>query len=264
MIDLVKKLPPAALVLDLGAGSGSFQADPAAVTVVRLDPEVPGARCPGSWVAGSAEHLPFRDRCFHLVVSNHSLEHLDNLDAALAEVGRVMRPGGTFYVAVPDAGTLTDRIYRWLGKGGGHVNAFRSAEEVERRVERLTGLRHRGTRPLYSGFSFLNRNNIKGRPQRKLALFAGGNEKFLAVMAWLLRAIDQRIHTRLSHYGWAFGFGAGAPPHAEEVWVNVCVRCGAGLSETYLRREGAIAPLPRRFNWYRCPVCGGRNLLTPE
>jgi SAM-dependent methyltransferase len=264
MIELIEKLSPGARVLDLGAGPGSFEADRPDVMVVRLDLEAPASRRRGEWVAGSADRLPFRDACFHLVVSNHSLEHFTDLDAALTEVGRVMEPGGTFYVAVPDAGSLTDRVYRWLGKGGGHVNAFRSAEEVEQLVARRTGLRHCGTRPLYSGFSFLNRNNIQGRPQRKLALFAGGNEKLLAVMAWLLRSIDQRFHTGLSLYGWAFGFGASAPPHAGEVWINVCVRCGAGLSETCLRRDGAIGPLPKPFNWYRCPACGGLNLLTPE
>jgi hypothetical protein len=144
------------------------------------------------------------------------------------------------------------------------VNAFRSASDVERLVERRTGLRHCGTRTLYSGLSFLNRHNLKGRPQRKLALFAWGNERFLAVLVWLLRGIDRRLGTGLSRYGWAFGFGSSPPPHLGEEWINVCVRCGSGLSEVFLRKDGAISPLPKTFNWYRCPLCGGINLLTPD
>jgi SAM-dependent methyltransferase len=264
MLDLIRSLPPGSRVLDLGAGSGSFPAAVAGIHVYRLEPEPPAQRAEGNYVAASASRMPFRDAAFDVVISNHSLEHIADLDGALAEVGRVTRPRGSLYVAVPDAGTLTDRIYRWLGKGGGHVNPFHSAAELAARIERHTGLRHRGTRTLFSGLSFLNAHNFVAKPPRKIALFAWGNERFLAVFVWVLRALDQRFGTRLSHYGWSFYFGAAAVPHAAEEWINVCVRCGAGASETWLRKQGAIPPLPQMWNWYRCPGCGGLNLLTPE
>src|ERR1043166_5202026 len=144
MLDLIEKLPPGARVLDLGAGPGSFPISRNDLSVVRLDLEIPPARNGGCYVSADAARMPFAGAVFDLVVSNHSLEHFVELEATLREIGRVIRPGGTLYIAVPNAATLTDRIYRWLGKGGGHVNPFRRPEEVTRLVERLTGLRPRG------------------------------------------------------------------------------------------------------------------------
>src|SRR5579872_2595885 len=130
MLHLIAGLPPGACVLDLGAGSGSFHTDRGDLTIVRLDLEIRAAREPGCYVAADAARMPFASSSFDLIVSNHSLEHFPELEPALAEVGRVLRPDGMLYVAVPNATTLTDSIYRWMGRGGGHVNAFRSAGQV--------------------------------------------------------------------------------------------------------------------------------------
>jgi SAM-dependent methyltransferase len=255
LIDLVKNLPAGARVLDLGARAGSFETTRRDLLIVRLDLEIVPARGAGWYVAGDAARLPFRSGAFDLVISNHSLEHFADLEETLREIGRVTRPDGALYAAVPDAGTLSDRIYRWLGKGGGHVNPFHSARDVAALVERLTGLPHRATRVLYSSLSFLNRHNFVSRPPRKIALFAFGNERFLAILMWLLRLGGGR----LSRYGWALYFGQVEARGELEPWINVCVRCGAGYAEAFLRSTGAI---DGRKRWYRCPVCGGANLLT--
>ena len=156
----------------------------------------------------------------------------------------------------------TDRIYRWLGRGGGHVNAFRSPEEVIHLVEGVTGLKHRGTTDLYSSLSFLNSHNFVAPPPRRIALFAFGNERFLAVLNGVLRWLDRRLGTRLSRYGWSFRFGNTGPEEGEESWVNVCVRCGSGHSEAYLRKAGCVRG--RMVRTYRCPECGARNFLSSE
>ena len=261
MLELIAGLPPGSCVLDLGAGAGSFHTDRHDLVIVRVDLAIRASRGPGSYVAADAARLPFASQSFDLIVSNHSLEHFPELEAALAEVGRVMRAGGVFFAAVPDAATLTDRIYRWMGRGGGHVNAFRSAGQVAGIVERLTGLPHRGTLPLYSSLSFLNAFNRTGRPQIKSVLFAFGNERFLAVLNWILRRLDRSFGTRLSQYGWSFHFGDVELPHGRKPWINVCVRCGSGYPETFLKEAGAVPEQPRNFQWYRCPQCGGANLL---
>jgi SAM-dependent methyltransferase len=264
MMELLLKLPAGAAVLDLGSAGGSFPVDRADLLVVRLDRSIPASRRAGACVAADAARLPFRTASFDFVVSNHSLEHFDELDAALGEVSRVIRPGGAFYAAVPDAGTLTDRIYRWLGRGGGHVNAFHRPEDVVGPVERITGLSRRYTLPLYSSLSFLNSHNFTAPPPRRIALFALGNERFLAVLVWILRCVDARRGTRLSRYGWAFWFGEIELPEPLEVWVNVCVRCGSGNSEAYVRKTCTVRRRAGWFETYRCPVCGGWNLLTKE
>jgi SAM-dependent methyltransferase len=251
MNELLASLPPGARVLDLGARSGSFDANRSDLTVVRLDLEIPAARRGGSYVSADAARMPFAAAAFDAVISNHSLEHFVEFEATVREIGRVLKPDGALYVAVPDTTTLTDRIYRWLGRGGGHVNAFRRPEDVIGPVERLAGMRHRGTRPLISGLSFLNARNFSARPPRKIALFAFGNERFLATLLWTLKWIDRAAGTRLSHYGWAFYFGSVAMPRPGEVWHDVCVRCGAGH------------PPGRGGLTYRCPQCGGWNLRAP-
>lgn len=45
------------------------------------------------------EEIPFPDDCFDVVVANHMLYHVPNLDAALAEVRRVLKPTGRFFAA---------------------------------------------------------------------------------------------------------------------------------------------------------------------
>ena len=264
MLDLIQQLPPGARVLDLGARTGSFRTGRTDLAIVRLDLEIPSTRGPGSYVAADAALMPFQTASFHLVISNHSLEHFPELDATVREIGRVIRPDGALYVAVPDAGTFADRVYRWMAKGGGHVNAFRSAEQVTGLVERLTGLPHRSTQELYSSLAFLNAHNFVSRPPRKIFLFGNGNERFLAALAWTLRWLDQKLHTRLSRYGWAFCFGKVDRARTIPPWVNVCVRCGSGHAVVFLRKIGAIPPIPRACEPYQCPTCGARNLLSEE
>jgi SAM-dependent methyltransferase len=248
-VDLLLHLPPNARVLDLGARTGSFRSPRPDLRIVRLDLEIPHTRPEGTYVSGDAANLPFDTASFDAVVSNHSLEHFDELESAVREIGRVLKPSGALYIAVPDATTFTDRIYRWLGRGGGHVNAFRDPADIITLVERVAGVPHRATLPLISSLCFLNRNNFTTRPPRKIALFAFGNEHFLAVLIWTLKSIDRRLGTRLGHYGWAFWFGSAVPPK-QEIWWNVCVRCGSGHPDTVL-------PHTRT---YTCPQCGGWNV----
>jgi SAM-dependent methyltransferase len=202
MVDLIESLPPGARVLDLGARSGSFQTTRGDLCIVRLDLEIPLARKSGAYVSGDAARMPFASGVFDAIISNHSLEHFCELDATVSEIGRVIKREGVLYVAVPDATTLTDRVYRWLGKGGGHVNAFRVPEDVTRLIETKTQLPLRSTTLLYSSLSFLNSHNFLTRPPRKIALFAFGNEQFLAYLLHFLRLIDRVAETRLSVYGW--------------------------------------------------------------
>lgn len=56
--------------------------------------------------AGVAEHLPFADCSFDLVVSTTSFDHWADQGAGLAECARVLAPGGHL--------VLTDLISPWL------------------------------------------------------------------------------------------------------------------------------------------------------
>jgi len=98
-------LPSSPEVLDLGAGDGTI-----ARTLSRrlpnmeyrgLDiensPEV-SARKPShlTFLTYDGIHMPFDDASFDLVFSKQVLEHVRHPDAVLAEVRRVLRPGGLF------------------------------------------------------------------------------------------------------------------------------------------------------------------------
>jgi SAM-dependent methyltransferase len=234
-------------VLDLGSGGGSFAMPGFDVTRVDIDP--------GGDIQADAATLPFRDAAFAAVVSNHSLEHIARLDDALHEIGGVIVPGGALYVAVPDASTLCDRLYRWAASGGGHVNPFRSATELAERIDRATGLPHQATRTLHTSLSFLNRRNTRGWAGVRWFLLGAGSETILRWWSRFARWSDRLFHTRLSIYGWALYFGNVAKPIDTRPWSNVCVRCGAGHADETLAVEHHRWP---------CPTCGATNFFSPS
>ncbi|MCZ2150085.1 MAG: class I SAM-dependent methyltransferase [Bryobacterales bacterium] len=120
MHEILRTLPAGALILDLGCALGSFAETATLAAVVRMDREAPRDLADfGRFAQADAARLPFRDRTFDAVIANHSLEHFDNLGCVLREIRRVTHPNGALFVAVPDATTLTDRLYRWLARGGG-------------------------------------------------------------------------------------------------------------------------------------------------
>lgn len=94
--------------LDLGCGDGLF----ASITFDQpfnagIDPdqqsinEAKARNKHQTLILGDATSLPFKDGEFAAVVSNCVLEHIMNLDAALEEIHRVLRPSGQFIFSVP-------------------------------------------------------------------------------------------------------------------------------------------------------------------
>ena len=95
-------------VLDLGCGRGERSVDLLArgarvdgidISPVYVAQAERAAEAAGhdpsqfAFVAGDAHHLPYEDQTFDLVVGDGILHHLD-LDEALGEVHRVLKPGG--------------------------------------------------------------------------------------------------------------------------------------------------------------------------
>jgi SAM-dependent methyltransferase len=52
-------------------------------------------------IAADLTALPFADATFGAVISSHVLEHIEDDRTALAEIGRVLRPGGRAVIMVP-------------------------------------------------------------------------------------------------------------------------------------------------------------------
>ncbi len=261
--EILRQLPPYSRVLDLGCREGSFEATRYPIVTVRLDIENPGRSNRGNFVQADAARLPFFGQTFDAVISNHSLEHLARLELALQEIGRVLKANGALYVAVPDASSITDRIYRWLARGGGYVNAFHDVDELAAKISDHVGLRLTAVRTLYTSLSFLNRRNVIGWPRKRLFLLGGGRESALLILNYLLRWCDRFFGTRSSVYGWALYFGRITEEIDCRAWTNVCVRCGSGHSSSWLRSSQLVR---RRWLWqmYDCPGCGARNIFTND
>ena len=264
MHEILRHLPEGARVLDLGSRSGSFDASLYPLQTIRLDLEVPQGKARAGFVQADAAALPFANASFDAIISNHSLEHFERLTPALEEMGRVLKPRGAIFIAVPDASTLADRLYRWMGRGGGHVNAFRSRGDLIALVAKHTGMPFAGGRLLLTSLSILNRKNQGERLQRKLILLGGGSELLLVLWSALSRYADRCFGTRLSLYGWALYFGNLDEQPDRETWSNVCVRCGSGHSSVWLESMGKVHRALWLARGYTCPACGAWNIFTRD
>lgn len=97
---LVRALPLASgdAVLDVACGTGLIQRDLeriAGARVTGLDQSLPMLAAGwGTRVAGQAEQLPFNDATFDGVVFSYLLRYVDDPASTIAELARVLKPGG--------------------------------------------------------------------------------------------------------------------------------------------------------------------------
>ena len=266
MNEILRNLGAGTRVLDLGALTGSFPVEscPNAL-VVRIDLEEPASGSYDGFVRADAARLPLPDHCLDAVIANHSLEHIQDLAATLKEIGRVVRPEGSLYVAVPDASTFSDRLFRWIyGGASGHINPFHSAEGLAADITRETGLKLTAIRALHSSFEYLNRYYFGARTSWRLRVMGNGNRRSILLLSYAARLFDRLFHTRASAYGWALYFGSIAEEVEPLSWSNVCVGCGAGYSSPWLLVNNLVRRRLLIFRYYLCPGCGSWNFFTHD
>jgi len=137
-------------LLDLGCGGGrhafeavrrggrvvAYDLDPAEVkdtAALLLAMAAAGETAPGSAgtaVNGDALHLPFAAEAFDRVIASEVLEHIPADTSAIAELARVLRPGGTMAVTVP---RFAPELANWAlsddyhSTPGGHIRIYRSS-----------------------------------------------------------------------------------------------------------------------------------------
>lgn len=133
----------AGLVLEAGSGSFSHFAVPDGARLIALDISLGQLRrsvSPCEKIQGDAQAMPLQDGSVEMAICFNVLEHLERPEAALAELARVLRPGGLLVLGAPERRSLKGlatrltsvglhrRYYRHVVKkadrGEGHYDAF--------------------------------------------------------------------------------------------------------------------------------------------
>lgn len=98
---LKEEIPQRARVLEIGGGvmprtpvAGGYFVDLSSVSLRKL-------RDNGGLTVRASAALPFAEKSFDVVCAFEVLEHIPDDEQALAEIARVLRPGGAFFLSVP-------------------------------------------------------------------------------------------------------------------------------------------------------------------
>jgi malonyl-CoA O-methyltransferase len=84
-----------------------------------------------SFVLADAEHLPFADGVFDLVVANQLLPWLPEPGRVFGEVARVLRKGGVFAFATLGPDSFRELAQAWSGiDAAAHVNRFADMHDI--------------------------------------------------------------------------------------------------------------------------------------
>lgn len=129
------------------------------------------------FVCADMQRLPLADGCADLVFSSAALQWCNDLDAAVAEMRRVLRPGGALLIASFGPGTLAELRAAWAAVDGAvHVHRFHDLQDLGDAlaragfagtvtdIDRITEL-HRDLRGLMRSLKGIGAHNVAdGRP----------------------------------------------------------------------------------------------------
>jgi ubiquinone/menaquinone biosynthesis C-methylase UbiE len=194
---LVREHLPCDAFLDAGCGDGRYlaalapelPARRAGVDISERILETARRRVDGDFRQGNLEGLPFDDGAFDLVLCSQVIEHVLDGDAAVRELARVLRPGGTLLITTDNARNYVTRT----------INAPRTATV---RALRLRGARGRIESPAtaYTRAAFRELLERAGLTVERL-------ETFRFHLMWPLdaRPLTRALNVVESHLHTAFG-----------------------------------------------------------
>ncbi len=162
----------------------------------------------GGVLRGDAFRLPFGDAAFDRVICSEVMEHVHDYQAAVRELVRVLRRGGTVGITIPTA--PTEHAYLWLTRlyfesPGGHIRIFKPRDLAQAmaaaglRVEAV-GFAHALHSPYWAVRSILGLDDEAPGPTRayrRFLLRAGQSRPWQTVE----RALDWVFPKSLILYG---------------------------------------------------------------
>ncbi len=107
----VANLSKDAFIINLGSGVHTVREDAVNVDILPLE---------GVDVVADVHNLPFYDNSADAVVAEFMLEHLKDPETAVAEMFRVLKPGGMIYISTPfiiGYHSSPGDYYRWTTEG---------------------------------------------------------------------------------------------------------------------------------------------------
>jgi SAM-dependent methyltransferase len=134
LLDLFLSASPGPEVLDAGAGQGTMSArlerlgyDVTSTDVSGTAVDILRGRLSGPVAEANVTDLPFGDESFDGAVLGEVLEHVEDDRGALAELARVLRPGGVLAASVPANPALFGASDEWAG----HVRRYTRPALIE-------------------------------------------------------------------------------------------------------------------------------------
>ncbi len=147
-LEMIKIAPN--VIVDIGSGTGrlssavtqrypdsavySLDLAPAMLTYARQQTTAP----PAGFICADAEQLPYSDHSIDMIISNVSLQWCSNLELALREFQRVIKPGGLLMFTTFGPDTLKELRSSWSGVDNyNHVNAFFDMHDIGDALRRI-------------------------------------------------------------------------------------------------------------------------------
>lgn len=174
---IARHVPPTGPILDIGSGTAPVSPDLSRTTLADLSAEALRHVDSREKAVMSITDMAFPDRAFDCVLCSEVLEHVPDDERAIAELRRVLTPGGTLVVTVP-----FQRRY-WADDDDyvGHVRRY-DPGELERKLAA-------------GGFTSSRSYKLAGPFERwltrvSLRQYRRNRDQFRKAPAWLLRAAN--------------------------------------------------------------------------
>ncbi|MFN7627819.1 MAG: class I SAM-dependent methyltransferase [Pirellula sp.] len=153
-----RKLPPRILIAGCGAGHEAVAIQRELNGVVDavdiedfVSPDLK-LNSPVRFGVASVCQLPFQDSAFDAIFYHHVIEHVDDPVGSLAELNRVLAPGGWLFVGTPNRHRLVSSIGAHQQSTWDATFANKLADNIRDWNDRLTG-RFRNELGAHAGFS---------------------------------------------------------------------------------------------------------------